>query len=492
MSKRRYKEGINRQQAFLLPSRIEEYVSEDNPVRALDVYVDSLDLEGLGFKNTAGELTPGQPAYPPNAMLKLYLYGYLHGVRSSRKLARECCCNLEVIWLVQGLRPGYKSIADFRKDNLVPVKAVNRDFVQLCKELDLFGRELVSIDGSFFRGNVGKKNIYTQERLLKTLARIDKHIAEYLEMLEETDVAESQQGAEASEPQASLQAKLDQLRERQCKHQARLQQMQENGEKQLAEVDEDARLLHKNGQTIAGYNVEAAVDAKHKLLVVTQATQDGNDEQQLEPMAKEAKAVLQSEHLAATADAGFFNAQQIKNCVEAGITLYVPEPQKTNRANLQGRFVREDFSYHPESNCYTCPAGKELKYKTTHTRKDNQKVYHHYVSQASVCSQCQLKKQCLPAKTPYRRVTRWEHEDVIDAHRQRMAEKGREMMHKRACLSEHPFGTLKLWCGWTHFLLRGLNKVRAELSLMMLSYNFKRVLNILGLETFRAYCLQRA
>lgn len=503
MSKRRYKEGIDRQQAFLLPSRVDEYVTEDNPVRALDMYVDSLDLGRLGFKNTTGELTPGQPAYPPNSMLKLYLYGYLHGVRSSRKLARECCCNLEVIWLVQGLRPGYKSIADFRKDNLAAVKAVNRDFVQLCKELDLFGRELVSIDGSFFRGNVSKKNIYTQERLLKTLARIEQHIAKYLQALEEADAAESHLRDEGGESQASLQAKLEQLRARQRKHQARLQQMQESGEKQLAEVDEDARLLNKNRQTVAGYNVEAVVDAKHKLFVVAEAIQDGNDEQQLEPLAKAAQAQLQGKPpelqeteaeadnrpFAVTADAGFFNAQQIKNCVEAGITPYVPIPEKTRQASQQGRFAREDFSYSPDTNCYTCPAGKELKYKTTQNRRG--KRTYQYASLASVCAQCPLKQQCLPAKTPYRQVTRWEHEDVIDAHRQRMAEEGRKMMHQRACLSEHPFGTLKLWCGWTHFLLRGLNKVRAELSLMMLSYNFKRVLNILGLEAFRAYCLQR-
>ena len=506
MSKRRYKEGIDRQQAFLLPPRVDEYVNEDNPVRALDVYVDSLDLEGLGFNNTAGELSAGQPAFPPRAMLKLYLYGYLQRVRSSRRLEQECQRNLEVIWLMEGLRPGYKTIADFRKDNLEALKAVNRDFVQLCKELHLFGGELVSVDGSFFRGNVSKKSIYTQERLLKTLARIEQHISEYLQALDQLDAEEAEPGG--IDPQPGLEEKLAQLRERQRKQQARLQQLQESGEKQLAEVDEDARLLHKNGQTVAGYNVEAAVDAKNKLFVVAEATQDGNDEQQLEPLAKAAKAELErkqpeakeeeaqaepeSQPFAVTADAGFFNAQQIKNCIEAGIIPYVPEPQKTRQASQQGRFVRDDFSYCPHTDSYTCPAGEELRYKTTHTRKDNQKVYHHYTSQASLCAQCPLKQQCLPAKTPYRQVTRWEHEAIIETHRERMAEKGDQMMHKRACLSEHPFGTLKLWCGWTHFLLRGLKKVQAELSLLMWSYNFKRVLNILGPEALRAYCLQRA
>lgn len=490
MRKRQYKEGIDRQQAFLLPPSVDEYVAEDNSVRAIDVYVESLDLARLGFKNAAGELTPGQPAFPPKALLKLYLYGYLHRVRSSRRLERECQRNLEVIWLMGGLRPGYKTIADFRKDNLEALKAVNRDFVQLCKELELFGGELVSIDGSFFRGNVSKKSIYTEERLQKTLERIEKHIAEYLGALEAADAEESRSGGEGSDAKSGLQEKLDQLRERQRKHRARLEKLQASGEKQLAEVDEDARLLRKGGQTLAGYNVEAAVDHKHKLWVAAEATPDGNDEQQLEPMAKEAKAVLESEQLKALADAGFFNAQQIKNCVEAGITPYVPVPEKTRQVSLQGRFAREVFTYCPGTNSYTCPAGKELPYRTTQTRGGKRTYI--YASQPAVCAQCPFKQQCLPAKTPYRQITRWEHEAVIEAHRERMAEKGREMMHKRACLSEHPFGTLKLWCGWTHFLLRGSAKVRSELNLLMLCYNFKRALNILGLEAFRAYCLQRA
>jgi transposase len=518
MNKRRYKEGIDRRQDFLLPPSLEEYVGAHNPVRAIDLYVDSLDLAALGFKNAGGELTPGQPAYPPQALLKLYLYGYVHAVRSSRKLAQECHRNLEVIWLVGGLRPGYKSIADFRKDNLEAVKAVNRDFVHLCKLMDLFGRELVSIDGSFFRGNVGKKHLYTQERVRKALERIEQHISEYLAALEQADAAEDQLGEEKSETQASLQVKLDELRTRQRQHQARLEKLVASGEKQLAEVDEDARLLRKNGQSLAGYNVQAAVDHKHKLIVVAEATQDGNDQQQLEPMAKAAQAVLEdppeeqqpaelasptspgseaaaeaevdSPALTVVADPGYFNAQQIKNCVEAGITPYVPEPDKTRQASQQGRFTREDFTYCAETNTYTCPRGEALRYTTTQN-KQGKRIWV-YVSQAAVCAQCPLKSQCLPAKTPYRQVTRWEHEDLIDAHRQRMAEQGSQMMRTRACLAEHPFGSLKLSLGWTHFLLRGLDKVQAELSLMVLSYNFKRALNILGMEVFRTYCLQRA
>lgn len=486
MTRRRYKQGVAREQTQFLPRSVDEYVAEDNPVRAIDAYVGTLDLAALGFKNTAVGVSRGQPAYPPAALLKLYLYGYLNRVRSSRRLAAECERNLEVIWLVEGLRPKYKAIADFRKDNLRALKAVNRDFVQVCKQLGLFGTELVSLDGSFFRGNVGKKNIYTEERLKKTLERIDQHIAEYLAELEHSDEQET------DEPQrsvADLQEKLKQLKERKQAHQGRMEKLKASGEKQLAEVDEDARLLSKRGQSVAGYNVQVAVDSQNKLMLSGDVVQDGNDEGQLAPMAQAAKAELGVEKLEVVADAGYFNAQGIQSCQEAGITPFVPEPDKTNQASLEGRFSREDFTYEPQSDVYRCPNGKILT-RSSKQQKQGKTIFM-YRSSASACKGCPLRKQCLPKKTPYRNVTRWEHEEVLEAHRQRMAERGRSMMHRRACLSEHPFGTLKVWLGWTHFLLRGLEKVRTEFNLLMLSYNFKRVLRIVGLAEFRAFCLQR-
>jgi transposase len=486
VSKRQYKQGIDRQQAFLLPPRVEEYVPSDHPVRAIEVYVDSLDLESLGFQHSTGELTPGQPAFPPPALLKLYLYGYLHRIRSSRRLEAECQRNLEVIWLMAGLRPGYKTIADFRKVNLQPLKQVNQDFVQLCKELDLFGAELVGIDGSFFRGNVAKKSIYTAERLQRALQRLEQDIAQYLQEVEAADQQEGQQ----NQADPALGEKLKKLRERQEKRREQLKQLQASGEKQIAEVDEDARLLRKKGSgTVAGYNVQTAIDAKHKLIVTADVSQDGNDEQQMAPMGKAAKAVLEVEHLSTTQDRGYFNAQQIKECEENGITPYVPEPDKQAQTRLQGRFPRDAFSYDPEANTYRCPNGKELKFSTTAT--NGAKTTFYYRSSVPVCAQCPLKEQCLPEKTACRIVARWEHEEVIENHRVRMAEQGAEMMRQRASICEHPFGTLKLWCGWTHFLLRGLEKVQAELSLLMLSYNFKRVIHIIGLAAFRAFCTKR-
>jgi hypothetical protein len=353
--------------------------------------------------------------------------------------------------------------------------------------MDLFGKELVSIDGSYFRGNVGKKSIYTEERLKNSIEHLKKYIEEYLGLLEQVDQAEADRPEESQE---DLQKKLAQLQERQKRNQERLQKLQESGETQLAEVDPDARLLTKPGQTVAGYNVQTVVDKKHKLLVVCQATQDGNDEQQLEPMAKAAQEVLGADEMEALGDRGYFNSTAIKNCVEAGITPYVAEPNKNSEALLHGRLGKEKFHYNPSSNSYTCPNGKGLNYSWSQDRRGKKTLF--YSSVPSDCAACPLKEKCLPPKSPSRRLSRWEHEDVVLAHRARMAKKGRRMMELRTCLSEHPFGTLKVWWGWTHFLLRGLQKVATETSLLMLSYNFKRVLHIMDLETFRSFCLQRA
>lgn len=486
MEKRHYKQGIDRQQGMLLPARVEDYITEENAVRAVDVYVDSLDLEGLGFGNTEGGVSAGQPSYPPGGLLKLYLYGFLQGVRSSRKLARECQRNLEVIWLLEGLRPSYKTIADFRKDNLAAIKAVNRDFVLMCQELELFGGELVAIDGSHFRGNVSKKHIYTEKRLQKSLKRMDKLINAYLAELEQSDAAETY----IEEGSAQVVKKLEKLKERQKKNQERLGKLQASGENQLAEVDDDARLLSKNGQSVAGYNVQTVVDGKNKLLVNCAATQDGNDTQQLAPMAKQAKEILGVSEMAAVSDAGYHNFDQIKACLDSGITPYVPEPDRNTRFGVQGRFTRDHFSYQPEPDCYVCPAGQTL-------RREGQMVRHSqlrlgYRSQPAICANCAFKAQCLPPKCRYRSIYRWEHEEIIETHRQRMTEQGSSKMAVRACLAEHPFGTLKRWCGWDHFLLRGLSKVSAELEFWMLGYNFKRVLSILGWQKFAYYCQQRA
>ena len=486
MSKRKYKQGQDRQQGMLMPPSVEDYVDEDNPVRAIDAYVDSLDMAALGFQHATGGLSPGQPAYPPEALMKLYLYGYLHHIRSSRKLEKETRRNLEVIWLIQGLRPSYKTIADFRKDNLKALKGVNKDFLQVCKELGLFGGELVGIDGSFFHGNVNGGNIYTKEQLGKALEKLEKQIEDYLEEMDRADEEEDSVEIDGK----SMKEKLTALKERQQKHKERLKKLQESGEKQLAEVDDEARLLHKNGKSVAGYNVQIAVDEKHKLLIACEVTNEGNDLKQLEPMAKQAKQVLGVETLKAVADTGYFNGQHFKACIEAGITPYVPEQDWQKRMLKQGRLSKKSFHYNAELDGYECPARQLLRRSGSYINKCG-KLMLRYRSKAPVCAQCKYKAKCLPKKGPYRQIDRWEHEEIVEAHLERMCQQGAEKMRQRAALVEHPFATLKLGGDHSHFLLRGKDKVSTEAALLMLSYNLKRVLKILGLETFRIYCLQR-
>ena len=314
---RRYKAGLQREQGQLLPMRVEDYVSADNPVRALDAYVESLDLHALGVANTAGGVSAGQPAYPPAALLKLYLYGYLMRVRSSRRLAAECYRNLEVMWLLQGLQPCHKTIADFRRDNGEALQSVHRDFVQLCRELDLYGRELVAVDGSFFAGDAGGKGIHTRDQLNKRLRRIEADIAAYLQALEEADRTESG-SAQAGDGAEALQDKLAALRTRQAREAERLARLDASGETQLSEVDADARRLCKNGQAVCGYNVQLAIDGRCRLIVDGVATNEGNDRDQLQPMAERARSALGAQRFTIVADTGYFNPAQLRRCAEAG------------------------------------------------------------------------------------------------------------------------------------------------------------------------------
>jgi hypothetical protein len=387
-----------------------------------------------------------------------------------------------VIWLLRGLRPSYKTIADFRKFNRKALKSVNRDFVLLCKELDLYGGELVGIDGAFFNGNASRGSVYTASKLKKQQAKLEADIARYLDELERGDAMDPD-GSSVDDRQ--LQDKLERLRARQKDCQDKQRQLKECGDTQLSLTDADARLLRKQGQVTVGYNVQCAVDDKHKLLVVCDVVNDGNDLGQLHPMATKAKEVLGVETLEVAADSGYYKQTHLKACEDDGITPYVaiPEAPKT------GRFSRKEFRYDEDRDAYLCPAGEYLKRRSRQTKGDT--VNFKYAIKASICGQCCLKERCLPKKTPYRQIYRYEHEEVVLAHEKRMHQKGRAYMKRRAALAEHPFGTLKVWCGWLHFLTRGLEKVRAEMDLLMLSYNFKRVLNILGVEAFRAYCLQR-
>ena len=489
---RRFKSGVSRYQASFLPPCLEDYVSLDNPVRAIEAYVATLDMVKLGFRVPGSDGGAGQPPYDPRDLLKLYLYGYLCGIRSSRRLAREARRNVEVMWLLRELKPEYRTLANFRKENWAALKAVNRDFVLMARELGLVGGECVAIDGAFFDGNASKASIKTRHKLAERLAALEQDIEAYGAALEANDAAEdAAERDDAGHAGEDVAQKVAALMEKRAKVQADLARLDESGETQLSRTDKDARLLSKRGQVVAGYNVQIAVDDKHKLLVASEVVNDGNDSGQLHNMAKAAKEELGVATLTALADTGYYNGQELKACEEDGIVAYVPQAKRTARLEAQGRISHEEFIYDAEADAYRCPEGKLLK--PTAGRKTNTggRIEIRYVSRKVDCDACPLRSCCLSKKTPTRTVYRWEHEDVLERHRARMKNADAQM-RRRAELAEHPFGTLKCRAGYRHFLVRGFDKVRGEWSLMALCYNFTRVLEIVGFGRLMAYLAQRA
>lgn len=490
MTSRPYKQGIDRFEFGQVPSRLEDWIDGDNPVRAIDAYVDTLDLAALGFDLTEPNRTAaGQPAYPPAGLLKLYLYGYINRLRSSRVLERECRRNLEVIWLEQGFQFSHQTIADFRKRNAKALRRVHADFIALCKELKLLGGKRVGVDGSHFNGNVSDKSF----RSLKSLARdIDKLEQQAAKWLEDMDAADREDiGTPSRDP--GLPAKLEKLKALQALKKAKeaeLKALEESGETQRSATDPDARQLNKRGQKTAGYNVQIVVDDLHKLIVADEVVQDGNDLNQLHPMLSQAKIAMGVDGMEGSGDKGYFNIAQIAACERDGITVYVPEPGKGGRQRQEGRFVQGDFTYEPETDTYRCPDGRAL-HKSGEPRLKGGSLVQRYACSEAHCRECPLKGRCITAKSDRREIHRNGHEAVLERHRKRM-EANPGHSRKRSALVEHPFGTLKCRAGWNHFLVRGLTKVRGEWSLMALAYNFTRVLNILGLQAFRDYCAQNA
>jgi transposase len=507
MTNHAFKSGVCREQPSFLPPRVDDYVDRSNPVRAIEAYVDALDLEKLGFRHPGSGGGAGQPGYDPADLLKLYVYGYLNRVRSSRRLACEACRNLELIWLLKGLTPGYRTIADFRKDNWAALKAANRDFVLLVRELGLVGGELVAIDGAFFDGDASKGSIKTRKRLAAQLAALDRDIEAYGAALTANDAAEAAQaaagqtaagqaaGGQAAGGQAAgggtaggadVAQKVAALMDKRARVQADLAQLDANGETQLSRTDADARLLSKRGQAVAGYNVQIAVDDKHKLIVASEVVNDGNDTGQLHTMATAAKQELGAETLTVLADTGYYNGNALKACEEDGVTAYVPQAKRTARLEAQGRMSHEEFVYDPDQDVYRCPAGVLLTPGDGRKVNTGGRIEIRYTSRKADCDACALRARCLSAKTPTRTVYRWEHEAVLERHRARMKDAA-ALMRRRAELAEHPFGTLKCRAGYRHFLVRGFNKVRGEWSLMALCYNFSRVLTIVGIDRLIAY-----
>lgn len=471
-----YVEGTARNQLVLLPEAIDDYVEEDNPVQVIDVFVDSLDMQGLGFKYGQPKAT-GRPPYNPADMLKLYLYGYLNRIRSSRRLEKECGRNVEVMWLLRKLRPDFKTIADFRKDNRTAIKGVYRSFTVLCKKLELFGGELVGVDGSKFKASNSKKRNYSEARLKKAIKKIDEDIDEYLRGLDEEDKAESSPHRATAE---ELKEKIKLLKDRGKRYRELLTELEESDETQVSLTDPDSRRMRHNGRVEVCYNVQTSVDSKYKLIVDYEVTRDINDVDQLSRMSKRAKEIMEVEDLEVVADKGYYNPREIKECVDNRITPYIPEPTvgvPGKGGTPHAGYRRDNFLYDAGEDVYICPRGSKLRYRgeAVHNGKQMRRY------RSGDCRLCDVREKCTKDKWG-RAIYRWEHEDILEAMRQRVkAEK--EKVKTRQYLCEHPFGTIKRSFNQGYMLLRGIDKVGAEISLSVLAYNIKRALNILGTLT---------
>ena len=469
----RYIEGQSREQVLIFPEVVDDYVSKDNPVRFIDSFINMLDMIKLGFTHSLTSKT-GRKPYNPKDLLKLYIYGYINQIRSSRKLERETHRNIEVIWLLKKLQPDFKTIADFRKDNSRALKKVFRQFVMLCKGWGLYGNELVAIDGSKFKANNHNGRCFTMNKIKKTLKEINEKIESYLRELDESDESEESGNADIKLESVKLQEKIDQLKETQEKYKQYEKKLRESGEKQISLTDPDSRMMRvkNNGKDVC-YNVQTAIDSKHKLASDFDVTNDGNDLNQLSNMSNKAKEALGVDELEVVADKGYFKREEIKKCAKNNITCYVPQPRKSHNRK-KGLFTDKDFQYDSSKDCYICPAG-EVLYPTTYRKEREENIY-----TTRKCLTCSLKSKCTKNKYS-RRIYRWIHEQIIEEMAVRVRENP-DKIKARACIVEHPFGTIKQPMNQGYFLTRGFEGVKAELSLTMLSYNIKRVLNILGVE----------
>src|SRR5258705_5764487 len=475
----RFVVGDDRSQSTLFPERLEDYLAEDNPVRAIDVFVDELDLAGLGFGGVEPEAT-GRPAYHPATLLKIYVYGYLNRVQSSRRLERECQRNIELVWLTGRLMPDFKTIADFRKDNGAALREVCREFVVLCRRLELFNEASVAIDGSKFKAVNTRDRNFTQAKMQRRLEQIDESIARYLSQLDSAD----RQGEAVPEAKITrLNEKIATLRQEIQRLNALNAQMMQTEDKQISLTDPDARSMATSGRGsgIVGYNVQSAVDTKHHLIVSHEVTNVGSDRGQLSHMSEQARSAIGSETIEVVADRGYFIGEEIVACVQAGITIYLPKPM-TSGLLAKGRFGKQDFVYDAANDVYLCPAGEQLTYH--YTNEEEGKTLRRYWTTA--CQGCALKSKCTTAKE--RRISRWEHEAVLEAVQARLDRKPAQMRERRQTV-EHPFGTIKAWMGATHFQMKTLKNVSTEMALHVLAYNMKRVIQILGvgalMETIR-------
>lgn len=470
----RYKAGVERDQPVLFPPSLEEYVVAENPVRVIDAFVAGLDVAALGFER-AEPSKDGRRPYDPRDLLRLYIYGYLNQTRSSRKLERETHRNVEVMWLLRMLRPDHKTISEFRRRNIDALKQVSRQFTLVCRALELFGGELVFIDGAKIRAVNGKDRNFSETKLKKLLKRIDEQIEKYLSEVEAQDAEEDGQPGAAD---AGLPEKLAALEERKKECEGYLKTLKESGASQLSLTDPESRLMKVQGDMKVCYNAQIAVDPKHHLIVTEAVTDQGNDEEQLAPMAIAAKEALGAETLEVGADSGYCVGSQVVECEENGITPYVPKPMTSSKNAARGRFTKDAFTYSVQEDAYRCPGGEWLRAADKWNQGGGRLV--RYFANRSACARCPLRAQCTENKKG-RRIQRLPEEERLEAMVERLKRRP-DLMLARKSTVEHPFGTIKWWGNGGYFLLKGLRKVRGEFSLMVLAYNLRRVMNLLGVK----------
>jgi transposase len=470
---KRFIEGQARDQVTLLPECLEDWADENNPVRVIDAFVEALELDTLGFAGIDPKAT-GRPAYHPAILLKLYIYGYLNAVQSSRRLEREARCNVEVMWLLGRLVPDHKTIAEFRRTNGPAICKVCAQFVELCRRLGLLAHASVAIDGSKFKAVNNRDRNFTEAKMKRRMTQIVDSVARYIHQLESADRQEQTKAIvmrtrRLKEKIAKLKTEMDRLEgvdERRCAE----------PDKQISMTDPDARSMATSGRGsgVVGYNVQAAVDTEHHLIIAHDVVQTGNDRDQLARMSKLAKETLRIDKLNVVADRGYFSSTEILDCVEADVTVTLPKPQ-TSGGKSQGRFVKADFRYVASEDHYICPAGEVLPRRMKTIEKGL--TLHRYWTNA--CARCCMKAKCTTGKE--RRVTRWEHEHVLEEVQRRLDENPDAMRLRRETV-EHPFGTIKARMGATHFLMKRLHNVKTEMSLAVLAYNLTRVINIIGIK----------